>query len=615
MRHQVPKKYRFFTWVFALTFFAPGLPSCSSSEGSKVRIVGGREARADYDFFVGLSDSKKSDDFYCGAALVSQWLVLTAAHCVDEASGAVFVHLRGSKEGGEVKGIRVVKHLIHEAFNRVNLDNDLALLLLEVEAPSSARGISLGTVGPDSEGSKLGEPGLRVLGHGNQTSIGWVPADVLQEVDLELVDPQLCLDRFDTFDPQRQICAGRLEGGFDSCQGDSGGPMINWPSDRKTPVLAGLVSFGYGCAQKGVPAVYTRTSFYRDWVSEKAKELQKPVLNLDSQSLSRILKENCFSGIRAEMIRNDDGGSVRKTFHLNLAGEFSSLQDSPYSGRRDSHFVCRSSLDDGSQAITFYVSQSDQEFAEEKHSLVVYLGDDDKPSFRAPLSGLASSSIDCRDTFGGDVFYLSIDAVKDEAMFFAGELTLASVSHSVEHVRKRKVVEDCSVGKLEIYLEEGLDASDEPAYVVTLAEKIESGSQLKWQAVFKERIADHRGELVLVLDSNPEKRPVLTLRNESSFDLFGWKLSCLKEIFLSRPDTALLTPSVRHDGYGQHYEIAVLNPEQPLRFLKKGGEVRFEIENWPEIEERLMNLSESDSRVFCNVNGYTNVLDFAPFLQ
>ena len=49
------------------------------------------------------------------------------------------------------------------------------------------------------------------------------------------------------------ICAG--EAGRDSCQGDSGGPMT------ADGFHVGIVSWGYGCARAGYPAVYRLTNF------------------------------------------------------------------------------------------------------------------------------------------------------------------------------------------------------------------------------------------------------------------------------------------------------------------------------------------------------------------
>jgi secreted trypsin-like serine protease len=60
-----------------------------------------------------------------------------------------------------------------------------------------------------------------------------------------------------------QICnRGLPEGGKDSCSGDSGGPLFI----KNTTIISALVSYGYGCARKRVPAVNTRISAYKSWI-------------------------------------------------------------------------------------------------------------------------------------------------------------------------------------------------------------------------------------------------------------------------------------------------------------------------------------------------------------
>lgn len=90
------------------------------------------------------------------------------------------------------------------------------------------------------------------------------------------------------FIPEIFLCAGHETGGQDSCQGDSGGPLqvficqliilnkickINYIIVKVKGkdghyFLAGIISWGIGCAEANLPGVCTRISKFTPWILE-----------------------------------------------------------------------------------------------------------------------------------------------------------------------------------------------------------------------------------------------------------------------------------------------------------------------------------------------------------
>lgn len=93
---------------------------------------------------------------------------------------------------------------------------------------------------------------------------------------MPLVPPDQCIRSYGTaVNPASHICAGSDM--FDSCKGDSGGPLwTRAPSNESDVMLFGVVSFGYGCATKGTPGVYTRVSAYVAWIDKLVSRADSP---------------------------------------------------------------------------------------------------------------------------------------------------------------------------------------------------------------------------------------------------------------------------------------------------------------------------------------------------
>ena len=54
----------------------------------------------------------------------------------------------------------------------------------------------------------------------------------------------------------------------DSCQADTGGPVVC--NDE----LQGLVSWGYGCARRDAPGVYTKVCSFIEWIKDEIDKFE-----------------------------------------------------------------------------------------------------------------------------------------------------------------------------------------------------------------------------------------------------------------------------------------------------------------------------------------------------
>ena len=67
------------------------------------------------------------------------------------------------------------------------------------------------------------------------------------------------------------LCAGLKAGGKDACQGDSGGPLVvSDASQNNAHYIAGVVSWGFGCADADALGIYAEVSHFHDWIYQNS---------------------------------------------------------------------------------------------------------------------------------------------------------------------------------------------------------------------------------------------------------------------------------------------------------------------------------------------------------
>merc|ERR1711936_1232339 len=116
-----------------------------------------------------------------------------------------------------------------------------------------------------------------VSGWGHLKSKGSSVPDKLRQVSVTVLHDQICQKMLQGYpwdpDTDTMLCAGGED--KDACQGDSGGPMV-CQDDNGEKCIAGIVSWGVGCATEGIPGVYTNVRKYNNWIWDHMSGRGKP---------------------------------------------------------------------------------------------------------------------------------------------------------------------------------------------------------------------------------------------------------------------------------------------------------------------------------------------------
>jgi secreted trypsin-like serine protease len=267
--------------ALALALAATSLPGCAlDMEGYEVdssseSIVGGQNAQpGQFPWQISLQfKSGQQFSHGCGGSILNSRWIVTAGHCVQGVTRKSLrvvagEHNRNQNEGVE-QIVNIARIVRHPNYNSATLENDVALLELSSSLilSSARRTAAIPLFTPADSAAGLDAPGTlaTISGWGTTSEGGGSLPATLQFAQVPVVSDAEARAAYGAGEiADSMLGAGFDQGGVDTCQGDSGGPLVlQTPSG---PKLAGLTSWGIGCAREGLPGIYTEVAFFNDFI-------------------------------------------------------------------------------------------------------------------------------------------------------------------------------------------------------------------------------------------------------------------------------------------------------------------------------------------------------------
>ncbi len=259
--------------------------------------------RIDYDNYYGIRP-------FCGATLLTNQYVLTAAHCIyNDKELQLFIsvvpQLQNEKDFPHSINERVMvnEYYYPDSYNHSTLHSDIAILKLAYPLSRTYGYANLATNTDEPNYRIMPSEAFYAIGHGN-TQTGYDNTDEVQSTQLSYVDNKDCdIYNVDTSENLCMTGASTITYDNATCQGDSGGPLF-WQGKQ-----VGITSFGpLTCGDPRIipNSVFTEVSRHENWIQSVLAGKEQPKISVLDEERRNFLKPKTSSG--------GSGGSLGATY-------------------------------------------------------------------------------------------------------------------------------------------------------------------------------------------------------------------------------------------------------------------------------------------------------------
>lgn len=211
----------------------------------------------------------------CSGTVVARGAILTAAHCVTDAAGALHdpsqvtvvtgrSDLRDAAPGTVHGALQIA---VHPGYDPRSARFDAALVALD--SVTTAPPIALAT-------GAAPEPGAAEIGGWGAVDGSGTPTAVLRAATTTLLPDADCARTLEDFDVATMLCAADLERRSGSvCHGDSGGPLALRRADGSL-VQVGVTSWGSSGCDPRAPQAFVRVGALAGWLAAHVSGMEPP---------------------------------------------------------------------------------------------------------------------------------------------------------------------------------------------------------------------------------------------------------------------------------------------------------------------------------------------------